>query len=125
VIGVRERRRSYSDATHKCLHGARQTGKLRDGTMTTRMPQGCGALDSSQIRRWKRTLGDSEITQLASLLEVLVHRGAGPAKWLLMATGASSYKTNSRASLRGREEAAVGEWSEICVQGAKRDHLAL
>lgn len=125
MIGVTERRRSYSDATHKRLHGTRQSGKLRDGTMTTRMPQGCGAFDSSQIQRWKRALRDSEITQLASLLDVLVHRGAGPAKWLLMAAGASRYRTNSRASLQRREEAAVGEWSEICVQGAKRDRSAL
>lgn len=125
MIGVRERRRSYSDATHNRLHGARQTGKLRDGTMTTRMPQGCGAFNSSQIRRWKRALRDSEITQLASLLEVLVHRGTGPAKCLLMATGANSYRTNSRASLRRREEVAVGEWSEICAQGAKRERSAL
>ncbi len=30
-----------------CLHGARQTGKLRDGARTTRMTQGCGAFNSS------------------------------------------------------------------------------
>jgi hypothetical protein len=33
----------------KCLHGARQTRKLRDGTGTTRMPQGCGAFNSSRF----------------------------------------------------------------------------
>lgn len=95
MTGVGERRRSYSNATHKCLHGARQTEKLRDRCRTTRMPQGCGAFDSSRILRWKRALRGSDITRLASLLEVQVHRGAGPAKWWLMATGARSYKTSS------------------------------